>query len=275
MSVTSAVIAEDVVLRHGATVALHRSSFAIPLGATCAVIGPNGSGKSSLLNLISGLRPPSSGRLRVLDLSPVRARRQVAYVLQTTEVNAAMPVTVHEITSMGRYSSLGLFSWTSSADRQAISEAIEAVNLSSEASTAISDLSGGQRQRAFVAQGLAQEHQVLLLDEPFSGLDAISELSIRSVIESERSDGITVVITTHDIRVAESADQVILLSSRVIASGTPAEVLTPANLREAYGPAGSAVWVDDPAHEPIGRRHVHRERSIHPEAPGSDLHPDK
>jgi manganese transport system ATP-binding protein len=137
------------------------------------------------------------------------------------------------------------------------------------------ELSGGQRQRVFVAQGLAQDHDVLLLDEPVTGLDLTSAQAIDDVIHDESAHGCTVVLTTHDLAEARVADHVVLLAGRVVASGSPRDVLTAESLTAAYGPSllhvdDGHLFLDDPAHRPVPGRHVHRERSITVETPLTD-----
>ncbi len=140
------------------------------------------------------------------------------------------------------------------------------------------DLSGGQRQRVFVAQGLAQDHDLLLLDEPLTGIDLPTAQAIDEVIHDELAQGCTVVMTTHDLSEARVADHVLLLSGRVVASGAPDEVLTSDYLAAAYGPSllhieKDRIFIDDPAHQHVPGRHVHLERVIHPESSTAELHP--
>jgi manganese transport system ATP-binding protein len=268
-----AVQGKDVVLRYGDAVAVDRSTFSIPAGKITALIGPNGSGKSTLLNGIAGLLSPAAGELTVTPL-PDRPRR-IAYVLQTTKVNDALPITVYEVVAMGRYAGKGAYRWLRAADRTAIRHAMDRTGVGRLADRHLHELSGGQRQRVFVAQGLAQDHDVLLLDEPMTGLDLTSAQAIDGVIHDENAHGCTVVLTTHDLAEARAADHVVLLAGRVVASGSPDEVLTPANLTTAYGPSllhveHGHVFLDDPAHRPVPGRHVHRERSITVESPLGD-----
>lgn len=258
-------------VRYGTVTALAPSDFTIVAGSVTAVIGPNGAGKSTLLNLIAGLIAPTAGTLDV----GVESRR-LAYVMQATKVNESLPVTVREVVSMGRYAALGAYRRMSRDDRSAVDEAMERLEVADLASRHLHDLSGGQRQRVFVAQGLAQEHDLLLLDEPLTGIDLTTAQAIDDVIHRETEEGCTVVMTTHDLSEARSADYVVLLSGQVVASGTPAEVLTEANLVDAYGPSllhveRGRVFLDDPAHAPVESRHVH-ERSIHTESDRTDLH---
>jgi manganese transport system ATP-binding protein len=244
-------------------VALSASTFNIPDGGITALIGPNGSGKSTLLNAIAGLIHPSAGSI---DVQRLGARlRKIAYVLQTTKVNDALPVTVAEVVAMGRYADKGVLRPLTGADRSKVVEVMDRMGIADLANRHLTELSGGQRQRVFVAQGLAQDHDILLLDEPVSGLDLPSAQAIDEVIHDEHSRGCTVVMTTHDLAEARVADHVILLSGRVIAAGPPAEALTVATIGEAYGSSllhvdGDELFIDDPHHHPATTRHEHRER---------------
>lgn len=271
-----AVTAKDLVVAYGDTIALDSSTFAIPAGRVTAVIGPNGSGKSTLLNAIAGLVEPLAGSIEV----PARSdgRRRIAYVMQTTKINDALPVSVREVVTMGRYAGVGAYRPLRAEDREAVQLAMERTGIAELAAKHLTELSGGQRQRVFVAQGLAQEHQLLLLDEPLTGIDLTTAVAIDQVLHEEIAEGCTVILTTHDLSEADVADHVLLLSGRVVASGAPAEVLTPAHLSEAYGAAllhigdGERIFLDDAAHAPADTRHVHRERSIHTESSLEDTH---
>jgi iron complex transport system ATP-binding protein len=180
---------------------------------------------------------------------------------------------------MGRYATRGAWGRLTAEDRRAVDEAIERMTIGELATRHIDELSGGQRQRVFVAQGLAQEHDLLLLDEPMTGLDAPSVEAIDAVIHDENAHGCTVVVSTHDLTEAAAVDHVLLLAGRVVASGPPAEVLTEANLAAAYGhmsvhAGDEGPVIDDPAHLPVDERHVHRDRTIHTEAFPDDRHAD-
>lgn len=270
----AAITADDVVFSYGDTVAIDTSSFTIPDGAITALIGPNGSGKSTLLNGIAGLARPSAGSIVVAPTA--QGPRRIAYVLQGTKVNEALPVTVAEVVAMGRYDNVRFAARLTSKDRDAVDRALVRMDIADLAGHHLSELSGGQRQRVFVAQGLAQEHDVLLLDEPVTGLDMPSAQAIDDVIHDEHARGCTVVMTTHDLAEARVADHVLLLAGRVVAAGTPDEVLTLANLIDAYGASllhieGERLFVDDPHHHPTGSRHTH-ERTIHVESSPTDTH---
>lgn len=260
--VSAAITAHDVELGYDGRLAVTASSFEIPEGAITALIGPNGSGKSTLLNAIAGLLEPRGGTLLI---EPVAGQpRRVAYVLQSTKVNETLPVTVAEVVSMGRYAGKGAFRPLDDADKLAVRQAMDRMAITDLARHHLTELSGGQRQRVFVAQGLAQDHDVLLLDEPVTGLDLPSARAIDDVIHDEHARGCTVVLTTHDLAEARVADYVVLLSGRVVASGPPGDVLSAENLMAAYGANllhldGEEVFLDDPHHNPVGGRHEHRE----------------
>lgn len=254
----------DLVVRYDDHVALETSDFHIPEGGITTLIGPNGSGKSTLLNVLAGIHQPSVGSVTV-----AADRNRIAYVLQSTKVPDALPVTVQEVVSMGRYAGTHPLRRLNAQDKTAIEDAMQRMDIEAIASRHLAELSGGQRQRVFVAQGLAQDHDLLLLDEPLTGLDLPAATAIDQVIHDEQSRGCTIVMTTHDLSEAEAADWVVLLVGRVVAFGPPAEVLTPENLQAAYGSIhqDNGRWfVDDPIHAPVTPRNTHPERHTHTEA---------
>ncbi len=270
-----AVIAENVAFRYGRRIAVAPASFVIPDASITAIIGPNGSGKSTTLNGIAGLVEPANGSIAVL---PVDGKpRRVSYVLQTTKVNDSLPITVREVVTMGRYPTTGPYRRLTDTDRAAVRTAMERMDIAALADRHLTELSGGQRQRVFVAQGIAQDHDMLLLDEPLTGLDMTSAQAIDHVIHDEQAHGYTIVLTTHDLTSAQVADWVILMSGRVVASGPPDQVLTDTNLRDAYGPSlihveGTRLFLDDPIHRTTAPRHEHQDRSIHIEVSPTDRH---
>lgn len=272
-----AVTARNLVLGYGAQLVMTSSDFDIPVGQTTAIIGPNGSGKSTLLNALAGLLRPVSGSL--VFQSGEQHGSRCAYVLQTTKVNEALPVTVREVVNMGRYSATGWFRPLTAADRAAVTEAMNRTGVTHLASRQLHELSGGQRQRVYVAQGLVQEQDLLLLDEPLTGIDLPAALAIDRLIHEETEQGRTVILTTHDLSEARAADHVILLAGRVVAEGVPAEVLTSEKLLSAYASSlvhggAEAFQLDDAAHRPADKRHIHRQLAMHPEADPSHLHRD-
>jgi ABC-type Mn2+/Zn2+ transport system ATPase subunit len=227
-------VAAGLVLAHGRTVALDASDFAIPAGAVTSLIGPNGAGKSTILGAIAGLLKPEAGSIEVLGTAPADARRRVAYVFQSLHTDARVPITVHEAVLMGRYARLGLLRRTTRADRSAVDAALERLDVADLRNRQLHELSGGQRQRVLVAQGLAQEAEVLLLDEPVTGLDLPSRQRIDEAVAAERAAGRTVVVSTHELADAAGADHVLLLGGRVVASGPAPDVLTAESLSQAY-----------------------------------------
>lgn len=227
--------AKSIVLQRGSHIAVASSSFTVPAGAITAIIGPNGSGKSTILHAIAGLLSPTTGTLTVLGAAPTTESSRVAYVLQSTSIPPGTPLTVRETVAMGRYTGLGLWRRRRAEDRQRVHEAMELLSITDLAKRHLSELSGGQRQRVFVAQGVAQDHDLLLLDEPLTGLDIVSARTIDDIIHSEPARGCSVILTTHDLEEAEAADHVLLMAGRVVASGPPDQVLTRDNLAEAYG----------------------------------------
>jgi ABC-type Mn2+/Zn2+ transport system ATPase subunit len=222
-----AVVATELRLAYGRTAALDTSWFTVPRGRVTAVIGPNGSGKSALLHGVAGLLRPQSGSLLV--------RGVVRYVPQFMTVDEVVPITVREAVTMGRYAGLGPFRRLRALDRQVVVGCLERLEVADLASQPVTELSGGQRQRVFVAQALAQDGDVLLLDEPLAGLDLPSARTIAEVVAAERREGRTVIMATHDLADAADADHVILLAGRTVATGPPGEVLTTEYLHTAYG----------------------------------------
>lgn len=253
-----AVSADSITLGYGAEAVLCDVSFTIPSGTLVALIGPNGSGKSTLLRAIAGLLRPIAGRL---DVPATEDSGGVAFVLQSTTVESTLPLTVRETVGIARYAHAGLLRRRTTADRAAIRDAIERMDLTSLAREQLSELSGGQRQRALVAQGLAQEAPLLLLDEPFTGLDVVTRELITAAMRAECRAGRTVLVSTHELSDARQADIVLLLAGRLVAAGPPEQVLTPEILADAYGSRvvhlpGGGVLVDDPHHH-----HGHDDRA--------------
>lgn len=270
-----AVSITDAVFCYGARPVLECSNLDIPAGAVTVLIGPNGSGKSTLMNGIAGLIPLDSGRT-TLGRTGCRPYR-ISYVLQETKVNQSLPVTVREVVSMGRYAGKGFLRPLSRRDRRLVDEVMERTAITHLAKRHLSSLSGGERHRVLLAQGLVQDHEILLLDEPATGLDMVSAQAIRDTVREENACGCTVVLTTHDLADAWDAHHVVLLSGRVVADGPPDEVLRVSNLAEAYGAGllsveGNHLLLDDPHHREAAPRHFH-DRSIHAEHDRTDLHP--
>ena len=230
-----AIEAIDLELRYGSHVVMEPSSFTAPMGAITALIGPNGAGKSTLLHTIVGLVTPAGGEMRVMGVSPQKARKQVSYVLQSKNVNQSLPLTVAQVVAMGRYPSRGMIRPLRIDDRARIKEAMERMDITHVANKHLTELSGGQRQRVFMAQGIAQDHLIMLLDEPLAGLDVVSAEAVDSTVHREKEHGCGVLVSTHDLAEAGTADHVLLLGEKRVVSGPPSEVLTQENLLSSFG----------------------------------------
>lgn len=233
-------------VRFGDLVALRDVELTVGPGTSVAVIGPNGSGKSTLLGVIAGLVKPTAGVVEV-------NRKRTALVLQSTDVDPSLPITVRETVAMARYPHRGMFGRFHDEDRRAIAAAMDRTGVSDLAVRQLHELSGGQRQRVFVAQGLAQGADLLLLDEPVTGLDVVSREVMHDVIAEERAAGHSVIVTTHSLEEAALCDLVVLVAGRMVACGPPTEVIEDDVLVEAFGsrvlrlPSGQLL-LDDPHH---------------------------
>ena len=241
----TAVALNGVHVDYGPIHAVGDLSLKIPTGASVAIIGPNGSGKSSLLKVIGDVLDPTSGTCDTAGAS-------TAIVLQSTDVDRSVPLTVRDIVTMARYPHLGLLRRPTADDRAAIESAMNRLEIGDLAHRQIHQLSGGQRQRAFVAQGLAQRAEILLLDEPLTGLDVRSRSIITSVLDDEHDAGRTVITTTHNFDDAGRCDLVLLLATSFVAFGPPNDVFTEEHLRTAFGGrfvhVGETMVLDDPHH---------------------------
>ena len=232
----AALQVEALSVAYGQRRALEEVTFSLPRGAMLGVVGPNGGGKSTLVKALLGLVPSQGGRVELLGRRVDRAsRRLVGYVPQREEVNWNFPLNALDVVLMGRVPALKLLRRYSDRDRRLAREALETVGMDHHAGTRIRELSGGQQQRVFLARALAQEAEILLLDEPVSGVDAPSQHEIFDLLHRLQAAGRTIVVTTHDLScVAERFDLALLLNRRVVALGPPAEVFTKELLDEAY-----------------------------------------
>jgi manganese/iron transport system ATP-binding protein len=208
----------------------------VTAGQSVALIGPNGAGKSTLIKAVLGLVPVVRGSVTVLGRPPAASRRQVASVPQADALDAEFPVSAFQAVLMGRYPRIGFIRRPGAADRQAAEEALAAVGLVERASARFGTLSGGQRQRVLLARAIAQEPRLLLLDEPFTGVDALSQELLLAALRRLRSGGAAVVMATHDLGLAHLAcDEVCLLNRHQIGFGPIGTTLTPERLRATYG----------------------------------------
>jgi manganese/zinc/iron transport system ATP- binding protein len=209
-----------------------------PAGALSSIVGPNGAGKSTLLRATLGLLPVDAGQALIASRPARQALAKVAYVPQRDAVDWDFPITVREVVEMGRYRDAGWIRRVGRAERETIDECLERVGMSALADRQIGALSGGQRQRVFVARALAQRTPVLIMDEPFAGIDARTEAALLELLGELRDEGRSVIVVHHDLgTVRASFDWALLLNVRTIACGPVAEALTADNLRRAYGAA--------------------------------------
>jgi ABC-type Mn2+/Zn2+ transport system ATPase subunit len=218
-------------------------SFQVPHGGQVAVVGPNGAGKSTLFKALVGLLPLLSGEIRIHGLPLGEHKDCVAYVPQRSEVDWRFPVTVADVVMMGRYNRQGWLRRPDRDDRAAVQQALEQMGIADLARRAIGDLSGGQQQRVFLARALAQEPHILLMDEPFTGVDAVTQGATLAVLDKLKEQQVTVLISTHDLPLAsERFENVLLLNHRLIAYGPAKEVLTPSTVQQAFG--GRVLFLD-------------------------------
>jgi manganese/iron transport system ATP-binding protein len=233
------ISARDVTVtyRNGHT-ALWNASFAIPRGTVTALVGVNGAGKSTLFKAIMGFVHAAKGEIRILGRPVAEALRQnlLAYVPQAEEVDWTFPVLVEDVVMMGRYGHMGFLRRPSAADRAAVDQALARVNMQDFRYRQIGELSGGQRKRVFLARALAQDGQVILLDEPFTGVDVQTEDQITTLLRDLRAEGRVMLVSTHNLgSVPEFCDRVILVKGTVLAHGPTETTFTHANLERTFG----------------------------------------
>lgn len=232
------VEAEHVCVEYNGTVALYDASLRLEPGSICGLVGMNGAGKTTLFKALMGFLRPSSGSIRINGMALRAAQRQqaVAYVPQNEGIDTAFPVSVWDVVMMGRYGGMNLLRIPRACDRIAVRHALERVELSELRHRAIGALSGGQRKRAFLARAIAQGASVLLLDEPFNGVDIRTEQLMVQLFEQFRQEGRSILISTHDLsHVRNFCDRVVLINKSVLAYGETSEVFTPENLALAFG----------------------------------------
>jgi len=218
--------------------ALSDASFQLTGGTICALVGVNGSGKSTLFKALMGFVTPTTGAVTI-NAEPVRAAQRcswVAYVPQAEEVDWTFPVSVHDVVMMGRYGYMNFMRQPKAVDRAAVEESLRRVGLWDFRDRQIGELSGGQKKRVFVARALAQRGRIILLDEPFTGVDVKTEEAIIILLRELRAEGRLILVSTHNLgSVPEFCDQVVLINRTVLAYGPTAEVFTPENLTHAFG----------------------------------------
>jgi ABC-type Mn2+/Zn2+ transport system ATPase subunit len=226
---------KDLSVHYETGYALRDISFELPAGEHLAVVGPNGAGKTTLFQVLAGLLKPSSGDVEVYGNRP-GGHVCIAYVPQRNQVDWEFPVTVAEVVMMGRIRKLGFFHWPKKRDWEFVQHALETVGLIDQQKRQIGELSGGQQHRVFLAQSLAQEAELILLDEPLTGLDLPSQEAIFRILDDFKASDLPVVIATHDLDMAaQRFEKVMLLNRDMVSFGPPEESLTTETLLNAYG----------------------------------------
>ncbi len=238
-------------VRFNGHVALEDVTFHLHEGERVAVVGPNGAGKSTLIKAIAGVLQPSSGDVNIYGSRPDK-HVCIGYIPQRSQVDWNFPVTVADVVMMGRSAKLGPFNWPRKKDWDFVNHALETVEIQNLASRQISQLSGGQQQRMFIARAIAQESELMLMDEPLTGLDTPSQEGILNLLDRLKQDKVTVMVATHDLdQAASHFDRILLLNHRIVAFGEPQIVMQTENLISAYGGRlrstenGNVLAVDD------------------------------
>ena len=232
---TSTISASHLGVGYGHRAVIDHLDFTLGNGDLLVLVGTNGSGKSTLLKTLAGLIPPLAGEIAVDGGRPGSQPTDVAYLPQHPVSSHTLPLCVHDVVGMGRFARLGLFGRSTDDDRRVVLESMRRTGIDAQADLPLRDLSGGQQQRTQLAQVLAREANVLLLDEPTAGLDIAGRRLVNDIVEQERRRGVTVVMATHELSDAENATSVMLLAQRVVAFGPPREALRDDYLRECFG----------------------------------------
>jgi ABC-type Mn2+/Zn2+ transport system ATPase subunit len=229
---------ENVTVAYHGKVALHSASLQLKAGTICGLVGMNGAGKSTLFKAIMGFVKPNTGRILIngLPIYQVQKRNLVAYVPQSEDVDWNFPVNVYDVVMMGRYGYMNLLRIPRSIDKQAVRESLERVEMWQMRDRQIGELSGGQKKRTFFARALAQHGTVLLLDEPFAGVDIKTEKMMINLLMELRQTGHTILVSTHDLEsITTFCDQVVLINRSILAYGNTSEVFTEENLSRTFG----------------------------------------
>ena len=241
---------QHVSVHYNGRAALEDITFHLHAGERIAVVGPNGAGKSTLFKVVAGVLQPNAGEVNISGSGPSR-HICIAYIPQRNQVDWNFPVTVADVVMMGRSAKLGLLNWPHKQDWEYVHGALELVELSDLASRQIGQLSGGQQQRMFIARALAQEAELMLMDEPLSGLDTPAQEGLLNLLDTLRDQHVTVMVATHDLdQAAQHFDRLMLLNHRIIAFDVPQNVMHTSHLLQAYGgrlkiDPGGTMLVDD------------------------------
>jgi manganese/iron transport system ATP-binding protein len=239
-----------ITVRYNGRLALEDITFHLHEGERVAVVGPNGAGKSTLFKVVSGVMQPSAGEVKIFGSRP-RGHICIAYIPQRSQVDWNFPVSVADVVMMGRSAKLGPLNWPHKNDWEHVQRALETVELSDLAARQIGQLSGGQQQRMFIARALAQEAELMLMDEPLTGLDTPSQEGLLNLLDTLRNQKVTIMVATHDLdQAARHFDRIMLLNHRMIAFDVPQKVLQTDYLLQAYGgrlkvDPGGTMLMDD------------------------------
>jgi len=254
---------QNISIGYGEKIVLRDLSFQIPHGARVAVVGPNGAGKSTLFKALVGLLPLQKGNIFIHGESLGAHQDCVAYVPQREEVDWRFPVTVEDVVMMGRFAQMGWLKRASAHDKEAVQKGLAQMGIADLAEQSIGQLSGGQQQRAFLARAIAQEPHILLMDEPFTGVDVTTQEATLRLLDHLQEKEVTAMVSTHDLNLAGSRfDLVLLLNHRLVAFGTPTKVFTKENLAQAFGNSllvmeNGMMLVDECC--PPDEEHIHTE----------------
>lgn len=235
---TISIDIENVTVAYHGKVALHGASLQLKSGSICGLVGMNGSGKSTLFKAIMGFVKPVRGRVLINGLPIIKVQKNnlVAYVPQSEEVDWNFPVSVYDVVMMGRYGYMNFLRMTRPVDKKIVRQSLERVQMWDMQNRQIGELSGGQKKRTFFARALAQQGKVLLLDEPFTGVDITTEKTMINLLLELREQGHTILISTHDLAsITTFCDQVILINRTILAYGDTSEVFTEENLSRTFG----------------------------------------
>lgn len=242
---------QHVSVRYNGREALEDITFHLHESERVAVVGPNGAGKSTLFKVVAGVLHPNSGDVKIFGSRP-RGHLCIGYIPQRSQVDWNFPVTVADVVMMGRSAKLGPLNWPHKKDWEHVNHALDTVDISNLSARQIGQLSGGQQQRMFIARALAQEAELMLMDEPLTGLDTPSQEGILELLNRLKKEKVTVMVATHDLDQAESHfDRIMLLNHRIVAFGKPGAVMQTENLINAYGgrlrstDSGNILAIDD------------------------------
>jgi len=240
------LLLKDVTVQYDGFTALDHLNVEVPHGAQVAVVGPNGAGKSTLFKALVGLVPLRSGTIHIHGRPLGSHKDCVAYIPQREEVDWRFPVTVEDVVMMGRYKRFGWFNQPSEVDREVVIKSLEQMGLASLAKRTIGELSGGQQQRVFLARAISQQPHILLMDEPFNGVDAATQEVTLSLLDDLKQKQVTVLVSTHDLRMAaERFESVMLLSRKLIAFGPSQEVFSEEHIKSVF--SGQVLFMNGAA----------------------------